>query len=176
MTLRALCILAVLSVHQFGWCDSEESIAEYEKYEDEEFKKAERDIPKVVERYASAMGCEFSMDPGNVIPYSLGERQGYLAVYSLDLGCTGGSNMVVNYFAFLQRGFPFHIVVNPAYSNPAQSPAEFPRHEAKIYLKDGEAWFRGLVPDRKKDALCCASVPVKGKVTFSKGKWAASIQ
>jgi len=171
MKIIQLILLVVFLLPQIILAETDADFEKYMEYQNAEFKKAEREIPKIIEKYATAIGCEFLMDPNNVVPFRIGKNDGYLAIYSLDLGCSGGSNMSMTYFAFLQKGYPFHILINPAYSNPSQSPDQFPRHEAKIFLKDGELWYSGFIPDYSKDALCCASIPTKGKVIFNKGKW-----
>ncbi len=154
------------------YADSEEDLRRYQSVHDAEVKRAAADIPKVVEKYASAMGCNFNIDPKNVIPYSVipDLAKSYVAVYGLDLGCSGGNSMDRSFFVYVQLGSGYKFYVNPTYSNPEQTSDKFPAWITKLYLKNGEIWF-----DAKdwagKDANCCPSLTVSGRVYFENGNW-----
>jgi len=165
-----LLMLLVMSVSVRA--ETEEEIRRTIAYETAEFKKAEAAIPQLIEKYAATMGCGFSMNPANVLPYQIKPKnvRGYVAIYNLDLGCSGGSSMSRPYFVFLQKSFTNIILVNPTYSNPLQTSQAFPATVKNIFLKQDELWFKGveLGPG---DALCCPSAPINGKVQIKDGRW-----
>jgi hypothetical protein len=138
---------------------------------DEKWEKSVKQIPSIIEQYATSIGCEFHMSKSNVVPYDIGGLHSYVAVFSIDNGCSGGSAMSRPVFVVLQPVAYDKILVNAAYSAPHQTAEEFPGLVTNIFLKDGKLWFKAKAYDLTKDALCCPSVPVTGQVEYQGGKW-----
>jgi len=137
-------------------------------------KIAEETIPNIVERYALSFGCEFNMQKRSVVELTHWKEISYLAVYSLDLGCSGGSAMSRPYFVVLSnhdRTRPRNIFVNPKYSLPAQTSEGFPQTITGLYIKNEKIYYSALEFDFKKDALCCPSVPIEGELVFEGDHW-----
>jgi hypothetical protein len=135
-------------------------------------KAAEANIPAVIEQYATSIGCAFHMEQRNIVPYMLKGNPVFVAVISLDNLCTGGSAMSRPVFVIVEHGGPADsIVVNAEYSAPHQTSEDFPQTVTDLFLKDGELWYKALEHDFTKDALCCPSVPVTGRVVCKNGAW-----
>lgn len=133
-----------------------------------------KNIPDTVEKYAISFGCNFQMKNQNVVELKNWKENSYLSVFSLDLGCSGGSAMSRPYFVVLtnyDRSHPRNIFINPKYSSPIQTPDSFPQTITGIYIKNEKIYYSALEFDFKKDALCCPSVPIEGEVVFESGYW-----
>lgn len=168
--MRILSSLAILLVMlaRLSSAEANGDPAEYEA----EVKKAEERIPAVIEQYATSIGCAFHMKKDNIVPYVINGEPSFVGVFSLDNGCTGGSAMSRPVFVVVQHGGPtISIVVNAEYSAPHQTSSDFPQVITDLFLKDGELWYKALEFDFKKDANCCPSVPVTGRVVYKNGKW-----
>jgi hypothetical protein len=139
-----------------------------------EKKAAEEIIPNIVERYALSFGCAFNMQKKNVVELKNWKELSYLAVYSLDLGCSGGSAMSRPYFVVLSNNdgtHPRNIFVNLKYSLPAQTSESFPQTITSIYIKNEKIYYSALEFDFKKDARCCPSVSIEGELVFEEDHW-----
>ena len=155
----------------------------YDEYAEAETKKAEASIPALIRQYATSLGCAFYMDPSNVVPYPMSKLKGpkpsapgsrlkvFVVVFSLDEGCSGGSQMSRPVFAVVRHGFPFTMVVDATFSAPHQTSEDFPSVVTHIFLKDGELWYMALAHDFSKDALCCPSVSITGRLVFEGRMW-----
>lgn len=133
-------------------------------------KAAEKHIPATIRKYAEAIGCNFAMDPKNLLPYQLDGKAGFVALFLLDVGCSGGSTMSRPVLVFLQHSGLNKVVIDVLYSNPLQTSEEFPSMVTRIYLKKGKLYFQGFEL-RPEDALCCPSLKVGGRVEFRKQQW-----
>jgi hypothetical protein len=129
-------------------------------------------VASVATRYAESLGCAVTLDKRNVVPYSIDGDNLFIVLYSIDVGCSGGSAMSRPALAALERNTYGNFYVRPEYSSPRSTSDEFPASTDRLFLKDGRLRFTGreLGPN---DALCCASVPVGGWVNFSQGHWLA---
>lgn len=127
-------------------------------------------VAKVAKGYAESLGCAVTLDKRNVLPYSIEGQKLFMVLYSIDLGCSGGSAMSRPALAVLERNAYGNFYVRPEYSSPLSMSDQFPAATDRLFLKDGRLRFAGreLGPN---DALCCASVPVEGWVRFSQGQW-----
>ena len=70
---------------------------------DEKFKKAVRNIPSVIKRYANTIGCNVNLDNNSVVQYDFDGMKSYIAVVHTDSGCSGGSAMSRPVFIVLKR-------------------------------------------------------------------------
>jgi hypothetical protein len=137
----------------------------------EELKIPYEKIHQALESYASTIGCQFAMKDDNVVRYSLKNRKIFIALYSIDLKCTGGTAMSRPAFAAIAENSQGRFFILSKYSAPAATSSEFPRFIDRIYIDGGKLWYAAKDFDFSKDALCCPSVPVKGRVEFKNGIW-----
>lgn len=135
---------------------------------------AEQTIPNIVERYALSFGCMFDMQKQNVVELKDWEQLSYVSLYSLDLGCSGGSAMSRSYFVVISnydRSHPRNIFVNPKYSLPSQTSEKFPSHLESIYLENGKLKYRAREYNWATDSLASPSIIVIGEVEFKNNIW-----
>ncbi len=158
------------------WAEMSQKDIEDEKVWNARQLAAEKTIPALLESYGNATGCSFSFTPSNLVKYKIQKEPVFVAAIGLDAGCSGGSAMGRTLLITMKYGAYHKINVVPELSTPMQTPSNFPKHLERLYLENGEIMFSGFVPDWSKDALCCASQPVKGKVLFINGKWELSFQ
>ena len=140
-------------------------------------KDAIASIPKVVEQYATTFGCAFNMDEKNILKLNNESIESYLALFSLDLGCSGGSAMSRPYFVVLSFGgsYPKRMFINLEYSSPLQTMNDFPQHIINIFYKSNQLFYSALEYEPK-DALCCPSRKVINKLIFENGKWKSILE
>jgi hypothetical protein len=157
-----------------GTCraDSDASIAEYERYVHSQRAKAVVAIPRVVRKYGEVLGCAFTMNQSNVVPYALGDGREFVALFSIDEGCSGGSAMSRPVFVALRWGGigMWDLFIDPNYSLPMQS-AAFPQTVTRIYTAGDELRFEALELQAS-DPLCCPSKRVSGRVVWTSNGWA----
>jgi hypothetical protein len=127
-------------------------------------------ISKLVVSYGKTLGCEVHIDKRNIVAYTLGNEEVFVALYSLDLGCSGGTAMSRPAFAAVGRGAYGTLHVRPEYSSPRQTSDDFPQVTYQLFSKRGQLRYRANSLDAK-DALCCPSIPVEGTVIFRDGFW-----
>lgn len=129
-------------------------------------------VTTVAATYAKSLGCAVTLDKRNVVAYRIEGRDLFIVLYSIDVGCSGGSAMSRPALAALERNAYGNFYVRPDYSSPLSMSDQFPASTDRIFVKDGRLRFSGreLGPN---DALCCASAPVEGWVSFSRGQWIA---
>lgn len=145
---------------------------ELEKALNEKFKVAVENIPVVLRHYAESIGCEFNLDPSNIVQYTFERKTDYVSVFSLDNGCTTGTAMSRSIFALLQTdGYQRKFLISAEHSAPHQTSDEFPPRISRLYVKDAQLHFEGLELDPATDALCCPSIKISGHVLYKDGKW-----
>ncbi|WP_049628928.1 hypothetical protein [Cellvibrio sp. pealriver] len=172
-----LSIISVMACILFGspvMATPEEEEKQFELEYEQQKQSAKETIPSIVERYALSFGCVFNMQKDNVVELKNWKELSYLSLYSLDLGCSGGSAMSRPYFVVLSnydRSHPQHIFVNPKYSLPSQTSDSFPQTITGIYAKGEKIYYSALEFDFAKDARCCPSVKVEGELVFEEGRW-----
>ncbi|WP_431484642.1 hypothetical protein [Pseudomonas solani] len=157
-------LLGLLSPVALG--DTEESVAAYVRLQEQRIAEEIENIPSLVERYASTLGCSYAMDPKNVVPYTL-DRRVHVALYALDLGCSGGSQMQATQIAVVTYGSYDKLYISPEHSRIANRP---PRIVDRLYLEDGALRYEGRNL-RGEDALCCPSGIVRGTLKFDGSMW-----
>ncbi|XQE65146.1 hypothetical protein ACOAPY_10575 [Pseudomonas sp. P3C3] len=176
MELQSLRALSLILFCMPCWAEISQKDIEAEKAWDAGQLAAEKTIPALLESYGNAIGCSFSFNPSHLVKYKIQKEPIFVAVIGLDFGCSGGSAMGRTLLIAMKYGAYHKINVVPELSTPTQTPSDFPKHLERLYLENGEIMFSGFVPDWSKDSLCCASQPVKGKVSLANGKWALSFQ
>jgi len=154
-----------------GTCRADPDVAEYERYAEAQRAKAGAEIPRLVRKYGETIGCNFSMNKSNVVAYTQGDFGAFVALFSIDEGCSGGSAMSRPVLVVLRWGGPglWDLFIDPNYSLPIHS-ASFPRTVAKIYAVGQELRFEALEL-RTSDALCCPSKHVSGRVVWTSNGW-----
>jgi len=176
MELQSLRALSLILFCMPCWAEMSQKDIEAEKAWNAEQLAAEKTIPALLESYGNAIGCSFSFNQSHLVKYKIQKEPVFVAAIGLDAGCSGGSAMGRMLLITMKHGAYNKINVVSELSTPTQTPSDFPKHLERLHLENGEIMFSGFVPDWSKDALCCASQPVKGKVSFNKGKWALSFQ
>lgn len=173
------CLISLLlSALVSGLCfaESAEDERAYELYYQSQLKEAIESIPKVVEQYASSLGCNFDMKSENVVPYTLNKRSIYVAVFFLDVGCSGGSAMGGSYIVALEKSSSYpKFYISPNFSSLSQTSGDFPRFIDKLFLKNGELWYSALRL-QPQDPLCCPSGQESGRVIFENGIWRGTLE
>jgi hypothetical protein len=131
-----------------------------------------KDAPalKAVKSYANSIGCAVNLDERNVVPYEIDGESVAVTLYSIDLGCSGGTAMSRPAFAVVRQNV-YGAYVDPRYSSPLQTSEEFPQHTERLFARHGQLWYSGKEFNFETDALCCPSIRVEGKVQFREGKW-----
>lgn len=138
---------------------------------DAKFREAERNIPKVIKQYAESIGCSSYLKRNNVVPYEMDGGKAYVAVIHLDNGCSGGVAMSRPVFILLKPAAFQMIKVDTDHSAPHQTSPKFPSLISRLYVRNGALWFQGKAFDLAKDANCCPSIYVTGRITYRKGEW-----
>jgi len=128
-------------------------------------------ILTVVEQYATSLGCIFHINPNNIVSYKLNRDIVFVALYSLDLGCSGGSNMSRPAFVVIRAGAYNTYLVDPRYSSPLQTSSNLPQHLNEIFIKNDEIWYKALKHDFSKDPICCPSIQIEGRIKYKNGLW-----
>jgi len=129
-------------------------------------------VAAVTLSYANSLGCAVTLDKRNIVPFRMDDHDLFVVLYSMDVGCSGGSAMNRPALAALERNPYGAFYVRSEYSSPLSTSDRFPAATDRIFLKDGRLGFEGreLGPN---DALCCASSRVEGWARFEHGQWIA---
>ena len=141
--MRVLLLSIILSVSASITCLAESQaefdamVADY----DAKMKAGEAELPRVVEQYAKSLGCEFNMNPHNIVRFPIENAGKWVALFSLDVGCSMGSAMSRPVIVVLSQSENFHIYINPKYSTPAQTSESLPRQVDSIFVKGSELWY-----------------------------------
>ena len=133
-------------------------------------------VHDVLERYASTIGCEFSFDKENVVQFDVDDNgtNEFIAVFFLDVGCSGGTAMGTSIFAVLDLDDHGRLLVRSVQSQPAIASFGFPRFIDKIFLKQGKLYYSAKDYDWSKDALCCPSLQIEDSFSLRKSVVIAS--
>jgi len=134
----------------------------YAAFKIQKKKEKEQEIPKLVEQYATSIGCGFGMNPENIVKFTL--HDSFVVLFSLDVGCSGGSSIYSPVFAVMQHGAYFTMVINPDYSNPNQTAQEFPQQTFSLYSRDGKIFYRAKQLRDSKEIY-------EGELIFEGGQW-----
>ena len=149
------------------WAETAESVEEYIRQHDNRVAEQANHIPSLVENYAGTIGCAYSMDSRNVLPYEIERKAVRVVLYALDRGCTGGSAMQQPEIAAVVLGADDKFYVAPEFSSTALM---HPSIVDRIYVRDGQLRYEGrnLGGD---DALCCPSKRTAGRLVFEPPHW-----
>jgi hypothetical protein len=143
----------------------------------------EQNIPRnkisaVVKLYAGTIGCIFPLDEQNIVKYSVeGGYDGvgeYVVLFGIDPKCSGGSAMYHSALAVLESDYRGNFFIHPGQSFPVNSPDGLPQYVDKIYVENEQLLFHSKEFDTK-DARCCPSLQVTGRLFMKEGKWIAEI-
>jgi hypothetical protein len=128
------------------------------------------DVAAVVTQYVKTLGCAVAIDKRNIVRFSIDGEPRFVALYSLDEGCSGGSAMSRPAFAVIEASPMGGFYIKPMYSAPEATSDAFPPIIDRLFVRGGQLRFEGraLGPN---DALCCASMRVEGAVAFRAGHW-----
>jgi hypothetical protein len=164
-------IFLILSISLNVFAESEEDY-QYEKQRASDKRIALKNIPKIIEQYASTLGCNVYFEPKNVVEYQIENKTVYVGLLGIDTGCSGGSAMGRPFIVTLTWGLSYNysLYVDSKYSLPHQTD-ELPQNMSRIYVHNNKLWYEAKEFDFKKDALCCPSVSVRGELRFENGMW-----
>lgn len=144
---------------------------------------AEQNIPynkisSVVKDFAKTIGCMMNFDEKNIVRYEVeGGYDGvgeFVVLYGIDPKCSGGSAMYHSALAVLEDDYRGNVYIHPGQSFPINQPNDLPQYVEKIYVENGQLLFQSKEFDSK-DALCCPSLLVTGRLFMKEGKWFAEI-
>ena len=154
-------------------CRADSDVAEYERYAEAQRTNAVAEIPRLVRKYGETIGCNFAMKESNIVPYTQGNSRSFVALFSIDEGCSGGSAMSRPVLAMLRWGGSglWDLFIDPNYSLPKQS-TSLPQTVTKIYAVGRELRFEALV-SQPSDTLCCPSKKVSGRIILTSKGWVA---
>lgn len=89
--------------------------------------------PELVRAFAEVIGCNVGFDPANVMRWHGNPEVRYIALVTLDAGCSGGSRSWRPVFVALRAGAHGKLYVNPAYSAPEFTSPAFPQVVDSIF-------------------------------------------
>ena len=130
----------------------------------------EAKVTALLKSYANALGCDFKFDKSNIVRTDIdgdGEKE-YVAIFYIDTTCSHTNTQGREVFAVIDFDSRDRIVVRANVSQPAVRAIGFPRFIDRIFLKGDQLWYTGKEFDWDKDALCCPSVSVEGRVMLRK--------
>jgi hypothetical protein len=131
---------------------------------------APKKINRAVEMFGSSLGCNFHMPKQNIVPWKDKSGAGYLVLFSIDYGCSGGNAMDRPALAVVRIGAYSTPYVDQRLSTPDRTSGDFPAIIERITKAGNKIQYSGrrLKPS---DALCCASQRVQGTVTLTAQGW-----
>ena len=133
-------------------------------------------VESVVKAYANTIGCLLRLDRRNIVRQNIGGLNGastYVVLFAIDQGCSGGSAMSQSAIAVVEQGMQGRMFIRPELSFPVTKNEGLPQYTEKIFVRNGDLRFAAKDFDFSKDALCCPSLPVEGRLSFKDGKWIA---
>lgn len=133
-------------------------------------------VEKVVKAYAGTIGCLLRFERRNIIRHDLDGRNvppTYIALFAIDPGCSEGSAMSHSAIAVIEQGIQGRVFMRPERSFPVAKNEGLPQYTERIFVKNGELRYVAMDFDFSKDALCCPSIHVEGRLSFKDGKWIA---
>lgn len=140
---------------------------------------ADHGVPKkrieaVVKAYVGTIGCLLNLDRQNIVKFGVNDEGAttYVALFSIDPNCSGGSAMAHSAIALLERTSG-GIFIRPAQSFPVASSRGLPQYVERIYVQGDHLRYSGKEFDVAKDPLCCPSIQVKGELMLIDGVWSA---
>ena len=137
-----------------------------------ENKTAVRNIPKIIEQYANTLGCAIFIESKNVVQFKIDNERDYVALFSFDVGCSGGSAMSRPVFVLLTSKYSYpKIYIEGKYSIPSQTSEAFPSQVDSIYVENGKLKYKAREYNFATDPLSSPSVVVTGEVEFKNGFW-----
>lgn len=174
MKLIALIIgmlTASIAMNSVAEIMSEEQEKAYEQQQKQRKKEAIVKAPDVIASYANSIGCMFDLKPDNIVEFPEDSNKLY-AVFSIDVGCSGGSAMSRPVFVELELSpASMQYYINFERSGPGQTSMSIPQTVEKIYIKENKLWYSALEHDWSKDGICCPSVSVVSELKFENGMW-----
>ena len=125
----------------------------------------------MVRSYANAIGCEVRFDPRNVVRWEGAPGVRYVALVTLDEGCSGGSRSWRTVLVGVREGAAGRLFVHAGASLPERTSAQFPQWIDSIRNTADGVRFVGHVaqgdePDNR------PSKRVSGTVVWSGQEWA----
>lgn len=167
--LKKLCAAIVFICVPFsGFALTGEQVQKAEIGHMETINAAEKNIPELVARYATSIGCNFEMNHNNIV--RIGEQEAFVVLFWLDADCSGGSAMSRPVLAIVKEGAFNQLFVDVGHSTPKQTSSELPQNMERIFNQDGQLGYEAKVFGSH-DGLCCPSINVSGSLCLKDGIW-----
>ena len=130
----------------------------------------EHEINRRVEMFGSALGCNFHTPKQNMAAWKDKNGTGYLVLFSIDYGCSGGNAMDRPVLAIVRIGAYSTPYLDQQLSTPNRTSDNFPAIIERITKTGNNIQYIGRRL-RPSDALCCASQLVQGTITLTAHGW-----
>ena len=130
----------------------------------------EHEISRKVEMFGSSLGCNFHTPKQNIVPWKDKRGIGYLVLFSIDYGCSGGNSMDRPVFAVVRIGAYSTPYLDQQLSTPDRTSDNFPAVIERITKSGSKIHYIGRRL-RPSDAACCASQLVQGTITLTAHGW-----
>lgn len=128
-------------------------------------------LPDVVRSYANSIGCNVSFDSSNVARWKGNPGVHYIALVTLDEGCSGGTRSWRSIILAVRRGANASLFIHPDYSLSKLTSEAFPQMIDSISATKDGVRFTGRIP-RARDDHNNPSRHVTGKIVWTGKEWA----
>jgi hypothetical protein len=162
--------MALLLMPLMCLANTEDSVNTYLQQQETKRVESSAKLPTIVEQYGKSLGCSFSMEPRNIVSYTLDEKPVLLAVFELDVGCSGKPGATRPIIVALRQSTSGEFFIDADYSMPKQSSTELPHHIHNLFIRSNDLWYQGLT-FKAADASCCPTLDVTGRIAFEDGVW-----
>jgi len=164
MRIRHIVLMSPLCSPLLGWAQTAHELSEWEVIE---ARVVER-LPDIVSSYASSIGCNVSFNPNNIARWKIDPEVRYIALVTLDEGCSGGSRSWRSIILAVRQGANATLFIHPDYSLPKLTSEAFPQMIDSISATEHGVRFAGRVPQAH-DNQNNPSRPVAGTIVWTEG-------
>lgn len=166
MRLRYIAFMALLCSPLLAWAQTAHELREWEAIKARAFER----LPGTVLSYASSIGCNVSFNPNNIVRWKEEPGVRYIALVTLDVGCSGGSRSWRSIVLGIRQGANAALLIHPDYSLPALTSNAFPQMIDSISATSHGVRFAGRVPQRN-DSANSPSRRVEGTIGWNGKGW-----
>ncbi len=163
-------IIVFLPISGFSEIVTPEKESNYANRRDSTRLKAIGSIPEKLESYGNLIGCQFNMNPDNIVESPEGNHN-LIAFFTVDVGCSGGSSMSRPVFVELELGSDMQYYISMDRSAPDKTSDEIPGKVTSIYIKENKVWYTAYEHDWSKDSICCPSIKNTAELKFVNNMW-----
>lgn len=167
MRLRHIVLMALLCSPLSGWSQTAHELREWEVIK---VRGVER-LPDAVRAYANSIGCNVSFNPNNIARWKGDPGVRYIALVTIDEGCSGGSGSWRSIILGVRQGANATLFIHPDYSLPKLTSEAFPQMIDSISATEHGVRFAGRVAQAH-DNQNNPSKPVTGTIVWAGKEWA----